>query len=253
MTDSYEVYYESGYYDHRYPAPNEFTLGRVFELVPDYLCTPYILDIGAGSGRYAIPLAKSGIRVLAVERSTQARQQLQHRIEVNSLEDRIQLYSHLDEVPEELVKRSAVCLVLFGLLGHATYNERRSLISRLTELLPQNATISGSVPNRARRFRTEQGRALIVDSGGRGRRFRYSRTIAGRRCHFEYTAFSAKEVEIEMASMGWSGTQTWSESLFSEEQTVSNPFLQKFNRLTAHILPSDSGYCIYFESNRRRA
>jgi 2-polyprenyl-3-methyl-5-hydroxy-6-metoxy-1,4-benzoquinol methylase len=56
MEHSYEIYYKSKVYDSRYPRCNKATLDYIADTLAATPPDTYILDIGAGNGRYTIPL-----------------------------------------------------------------------------------------------------------------------------------------------------------------------------------------------------
>ena len=97
MEQAYEAYFGSRVYETRYPYPNRFTLQRLMKLPKGST----ILDIGAGNGRYALPLAEAGYSVIAVERSESARDQLMERLSLHCVENnRILVLPELSDVPK---------------------------------------------------------------------------------------------------------------------------------------------------------
>jgi SAM-dependent methyltransferase len=243
MSSSYERYYATSVYDARYPRPNPFTLGRLLR-VP---AGTTVLDIGAGNGRYALPLAEGGYNVVAVERSTPARAQLRTRIRMlQKGTGAVRVVSDVAEVDDETLQSASAVLLLFGVLGHMNKAERRALLVGLGGKTSIGTRIIGSVPNRYRRFRFEQ-REHTIEDGAVTPRFRYERELAGELCSFEYTAYSPSNVERELRSYGWVVTGLWPETTLTERIVTTNRVLGFLDALAAQVLPAAFGYCVLFE------
>jgi len=247
MVEAYEEYFGTGHYTHRYPNPNSVTLSRARDLLSTQREAPFVVDIGAGNGRYALSLAAVGANVLAIERSSAARSELVGRIEAAGLGARVSCFSDLADVPGEWLRKSALVLLAFGVLGHMTDKERgETLLSLARELRPGTA-LAGSVPNRLRRFRLEQRADRVPGQLEFGKRFRYQRMIDHKSCTFEYTAYSPQELRCELIRYGWRPIRIGTESILSEERTVSNHAFQTLNQL-ARMVPALLSYCIYYEA-----
>ena len=244
MAGSYEAYYGSNTYDERYPSENRLTLSRVSATIrPESL----LVDVGAGNGRYAIPLARLGHRVVAIERSTVARAQLESRVGRAGVAPNVDIYADLSDVPAVDLARASHVLLLFGVLGHMTFGERRSVLGFISTSMPSVRSVIGSVPNRHRRFSDEQRTDRVVD-GGPGRRFTYSRMLSGISSAFEYTGFSPGELRTELATHGWQVARLAAESTTAEEMVTTHQLIGRLDRILSTVLTPSLGYGIYFEA-----
>ena len=75
----------SSVYDKKEAYLNSFEKGAVFELLGDVKCKK-ILDVGAGTGRLAIPLAKMGAKVTACDVSEEMLKRLRNKTKIKNLE-----------------------------------------------------------------------------------------------------------------------------------------------------------------------
>jgi tRNA (uracil-5-)-methyltransferase TRM9 len=240
--EAYETYFASGDYDLRYPRPNPRTLGTVLRAAQS---GAVVFDIGAGNGRYAVPLALSGSRVVAVERSAIARRQLLERAGTLSISDSITVYESLDDVPASFMRVASVVLMLFGVLGHMRYAEREWVLRKLAAGTDEGVLLIGSVPNRIRRFRYEQSTSSLADKG-LPPRFAFKRRLGGQTVTMEYTAFSPRELRAELACNGWACRSVRPESLLSESIVTSKRVLGAADRLLARVLPGAAGHCLFY-------
>jgi SAM-dependent methyltransferase len=239
--EAYETYFASGDYDVRYPRPNARTLGTVLlRTAPGGVVT----DIGAGNGRYAIPLAQRGSRVVAVERSANARAQLMDRARANHVAASITVYPAVGDVPPADLAASTAVLMLFGVLGHMSYAERADVLRALADGAP-GARLIGSVPNRLRRFRREQSASPLHDDGA-SPRFAFARRFGGEAVTMEYTAFSPRELRAELARHGWVCESITPESVLPESIVTSNRRLGPADRLLSGYLPAATGHCLLY-------
>jgi tRNA (uracil-5-)-methyltransferase TRM9 len=247
--EGYEQYFGSHLYDSRYPRPNERTLRLVLSASRH---TSTVVDIGAGNGRYALPLARRGYQVIAVERSQVAREQLSERVSRAKLASAVEIHAELQDVEPARLASAGTALLLFGVLGHMTYLERAAILSTLSTSMIPGARLLGSVPNRYRRFRHEQVTARIPD-GGRAPRFRYGRGEAGERISLEYTAFSPAELRQELVDQGWKGCRLSPESVFPEAVVTSRPWIGRPDGLASNMLPAAAGHCLFYEAGNAEA
>jgi SAM-dependent methyltransferase len=115
VADSYDRYYGSGVYDARYPRPNPPTYRYVLRLAAN---AARILDFGAGSGRYALPVLQVTCAfVCAYDISADALTAAERRASSAGVpSDRLLTTTSLDTArsagPYNLV------LSLFGVLSH---------------------------------------------------------------------------------------------------------------------------------------
>ena len=159
LMDGYDLYYRSGVYERRYPAPNPATLQLVLGLLDGDATR--VLDFGCGSGRYAVPLAmKRPVRVLAYDPCEEGLSTAapscaldgcgaSHRDPVGSLDALPHAWP--GEGPVDLV------IMLFGVLGHIRFrSERLRHLQTVRGLLRSGGRLVVSVPNAQRRFHREQ-------------------------------------------------------------------------------------------------
>jgi SAM-dependent methyltransferase len=243
MHEAYEQYFGVMHYDERYPAPNKLTLSRVLRHVSP---GGILLDIGAGNGRYAIPLASKGYHIVAVEPSDTARDQLKERAAALGLSERISQFKTLADVDDAVIGSADLALFMFGVLGHMCFAEREETLRRLREVMRQPAEAFGSVPNRLRRFRREQVRHRIDDGASLARRFSYSREFGGAEHTFQYTAFAPAELEAELASLGWTCLSLAAESVLGESTVTSKAAIGAGDGLLSRLVPAQFGYDILF-------
>jgi SAM-dependent methyltransferase len=249
MRESYDHYYRTRHYDERYPGPNRRTLAYIRSAARR---GGVLVDVGAGNGRYAIPLARSGFTVVAVERSDIARDQLLTAARAHNVSDGIICFKDVADVAPELLARCELGLFLFGVLGHMDFSERRRVIGYLRSTMRRPARIIGSVPNRHRRFRQEQADSLVAD-GGPAPRFRYRRPFGGLVNEFEYTAFTPEELISELNESGTWEVTVKSESLLPENVVTRRRGTGVFDGLVARAMPAGLGYGILFDARSVRA
>jgi tRNA (uracil-5-)-methyltransferase TRM9 len=242
--EAYEHYYGSHLYDSRYPRPNRRTLAHLRSVAP---AGSTLLDIGAGNGRYAIPLAALGHRVIAVERSEIAREQMVERIKHSRLAPLVEVHGDLSEVKPDSLSAASTAMLLFGVLGHMNHAERASILTTLAESMSPTARLLGSVPNRYRRFRNEQRHSPIEDLG-RSPRFRYTRGSGDDEVTLEYTAFSPAELRAELAEFGWCCCRVAPESVLPEGVVTSRSWIGSIDAAASSVLPAAAGYCIFYEA-----
>ena len=125
--DGYDLYFSSGGYERRYPAPNHATLDLVEGLIAGE--PRRVLDFGCGSGRYAIPLAvQTPASLVAYDPCTTALSLLRQRAERAGAAARIQTMSgSLEELRRESMPAGPfdLALILFGVLGHIRHRSER--------------------------------------------------------------------------------------------------------------------------------
>jgi hypothetical protein len=181
-----------------------------------------------------------------VERSRQARIQLARYARELRVDDRIEIRSDLTELHGGLPD-CRVALLLFGVLGHMTFDQRRETLDWVRACLAPDARVIGSVPNRARRFRREQRLSRIPD-GGLAPRFAYERTIDGVTDVFEYTAFSPRDLAQELREHSWTCLSLTPESVMTERIATRWDAAGRIDSVLTHLLPPGLGYCIAFEA-----
>lgn len=247
--EAYEDYYGSRLYDRRYPRANRRTVALVRRAAP---AGSTLVDVGAGNGRYALPLARIGYRVVAVERSSAARAQMAERLADAQLAGRVEIHADLLDVEPATLEEASTALLLFGVLGHMDHGERSAVLGALSRGMRRDARLLGSVPNRFRRFRTEQREARIDDAGS-APRFAYQRTTEGGAVGLEYTAFAPAELKAELVESGWCCCELSPESILPEALVTAHPLLGVLDETVSRVVPPAGGYCIFYEAaNHRR-
>ena len=247
MSASYDSYFASRLYDERYPGPNRRTLSLVRSILSHNAEPGDVIDIGAGNGRYALPLAtETPHRVWAVERSAAARGQLSDRRRGMPRPVALCLRERIAEVPlPDLDIR--VVLALFGVLSNMDHAERRKTLSALAPHMDTSAALVGSVPNSRRRFRSEQ-RSEGARSDGHGIRVSYSRPVqtGNGEARFDLTLFSEQGLVRELDSLGWSVQKVTAESVLPESVVTRRWPLGTLDGLVASWIPPALGYGLLF-------
>lgn len=241
MQESYDRYFASSVYDSRYPAPNGRTLRyvrRSIEVNPGP-----VLDVGAGNGRYAIPIAQDGHEVWAAERSAEARVELEHRAAATVTAGSLHITADADDLDLAAV-RPLTALFLFGVLAHMDVSERSHILSRLRTETPPQASIIASVPNARRRFNVEQRTAYVEPSGAK--RIAYSRSIDDVDTSFEYSLFTPRTLVCELAMTGWRINMIAAESMLPESVITRRPIIGSLDAFGSSLLPAALGYGLLF-------
>ncbi|MEO3822277.1 methyltransferase domain-containing protein [Actinomadura sp. B10D3] len=239
---SYETYFGSRKYAERYPRPNRLAFARTLRMVPPGAT---LTDIGAGDGRYAIPLAAAGHTVLAVERSDAAREQLAETALLRGLQDRITCFKELEDIDAELAAKSELSLLFFGVLSHMAHQEREIVLKTIQSMANGQANVIGSVPNTFRRYRKERRNAPVDDLGS-APRFMYTHHLDGARRKFAYTAFSPEQLREEFTQHGWECVQIKTESVLSERKITRSPVVGWGDALVSRMTPCRFSHAIFF-------
>ena len=105
---------------------------------------PEILDIGTGSGNFAIFLAMQGFRVLTGEPSTDesryARQQWEPSAEKMGVRDRIR-FEHFDASALPFDDNRFDAVFLFGVLHHVEENARRNVLTEAMRVIRREGAV----------------------------------------------------------------------------------------------------------------
>ncbi|WP_433136408.1 class I SAM-dependent methyltransferase [Actinomadura nitritigenes] len=239
---SYETYFRTRKYTQRYPRPNRLAFARVLRAAaPGAVLT----DIGAGHGRYAIPLAERGYTVIAVERSDAARAQIAETALRLGLKGKVHCFKELEAVDTELAAESELSLLFFGVLGHMSFKEREAALKTIQAMSSGQANVIGSVPNTFRRYRSERVNAKIEDFGS-APRFIYTHELDGDVHGFAYTAYSPKQLREEFALHGWECVEIKTESVLSEQKVTRNRVIGVADALVSRLTPSRFSHAIFF-------
>lgn len=238
----YDAYYDSLYYEKRYPGPNPGTLD--FLLRHGAAQARQLADVGCGSGRYAIPLLERGTQqVFACDISRAALDALAGRVQTAGLAGRVRLVlGSAESLPSPL---ELDCIVMmFGVLSHiATPQARIEVLRQLRRRAAPDARLLLSVPSRWRRRPVE----LLGSFMAPGRPFgdiEYTRTILGRPQAFFYHLYTLKGLRKDLALAGWRVEAMEAESVFPESAITRWPALGELDRILQRGLPAALGYGI---------
>lgn len=235
----YETYIGSGHYDHRYPIEN----ARVMECVRHRLPPGGdVLDYGCGTGRYAVPLARGGARVVALDVCEAALRGLRGRARETGVADAIETSS---AGPEAIVRAARerggfdVVLCLFGVLSHIVDpDERRAVLRAFGDAAsPKGGSVVVSVPNRMRRFASEQR----AQRSGHGAAITYERRIGKRSLHLPYKLYDPASLREELEGAGLVVETIVAESLLPES-VVTRRAAARALELVTPLVPARLGY-----------
>jgi tRNA (uracil-5-)-methyltransferase TRM9 len=117
--------------------------------------------------------------------------------------------------------------------------ERRRVLCRLAGLLkPGSGRLIISVPNRRRRFRSEQR----AQSGNRRDEIRYIRRFGEESLAFSYKLFDNVTFRSELQDAGFELNCLKAESLAPEAGIANSALLRTVDRLAAPLVPAALGY-----------
>lgn len=246
---AYEDYYDSGYYDSRYPAPNKRTMSHLMNMINSIQSNgnEYInlLDFGCGSGRYAIPLLLMypKIKLVGIDPSNSARSLIKERATHSGVADRLTLYSDIsycDNIVFDCV------FMIFGVLSHITINsERAKLLTGINRVLKTDGALFCSVPNIYRRFpilvlKNIYANKNLINAGS----ISYKRNNEGRTLSLEYYLYSPSTLKEELLENGFRNIVTNPESIFPEKYVTNSNTLGYIDNAASSLLPSSFGYGI---------
>ncbi len=248
IQQAYDQYYSTGLYDRRYPGPNRRAMAILQRCL---LAGSTVIDIGAGNGRYALPLAAMGYRVVAVEPSGAGRARMAERVAEGGFHGAVTVHADLAELAPSVLAGCQAAMLLFGVLGHLTYSERSRLLGALSQSMTPGARLLGSVPNRYRRFRRDQ-REAAVDDGGAPPRVRYQRSWGPDALTLELSLFSPDETRAELSRAGWRCDSLSVESILPEAVITSRRVFAHLDAAMSSVAPARIGYGIFFEATNVR-
>lgn len=224
--DGYDLYFSSGGYERRYPAPNHATLEVVEGLIAGE--RRRVLDFGCGSGRYAVPLAvRTPASLVGYDPCATALSLLRQRAERAGTEGRIQTVSgSLEDLRRDTMAGGPfdLALILFGVLGHIRYrSERLRHLRAVRDLMVPHGRLVVSVPNALRRFRREQAAPWAGDGEREPGDILYERRLGRERAHLFYHLYRPGELEAELSEAGFEPLATRSESILPEWLIARRP------------------------------
>lgn len=234
----YDIYFKSGLYRRRYPAPNEHTLSVLRTFVDS---NSNVLDFGCGTGRYSIPISGSCKSLLSYDISQEAVDSLNAEFAIMPGNGNNSLLATNNT--DELVTHGSYDLemCLFGVLSHITDNtQRTSALRLLHDNLKIGGTLIVSVPNRLRRFYAEQLSNFL--------NLRATSTISyvreGVPGRLPYVLFTPTTLRSELRQAGFRVVATLCESILPEAMITNSPGLMEFDGKISRLLPAAFGYGI---------
>lgn len=243
--DGYDLYFSSGGYERRYPAPNRATLAVVARLIEGG--RRRVLDFGCGSGRYAVPLAmRTQASVVGYDPCTTALSLLRQRAERAGVGGRIQTVAgSLADLRQASASTGPydLAVILFGVLGHIRHRaERLRHLRAVRDLLAPDGRLVVSVPNAVRRFRREQVAPWTGDGQREPGDILYERKVDQCRVHLFYHLYRPGELETEMRDAGFSPESTTSESILPESLIARHPVAGALDAALRAVVPTHLAY-----------
>lgn len=247
MTRSYDRYFESGFYEHRYPAPNPATLRLAMEQIR--AVGPRVIDFGCGSGRYAGALLQSTeARIIGYDVSPVALERLRRRCGEHVQSGRLlPLGGKIDALA--VVSRCwggvDLAMLLFGVLGHVqTRAARRAVLCALRDMLRPGGRIILSVPNARQRFHRERRETAVhpdreeLEPGD----ILYTRQHGEDSITLYYHLYEPDELEAELTECGYRPLDLHAESVLPERAVVSRSVSAAVDSALAALLPLRFAY-----------
>lgn len=249
MENFYSNYGSTGRYLDRYPAPNSRTLDLI--LRHSTLDTP-ILDIGCGTGRYALELARRGYTVTGVDPNLDMLLCARGRALSEGLETQLSLL-HGNIADFSDIGPFGTILCLFGVFSHIhSLHSRHVFLKAIGRLSAPDARIIFSVPNAYRRFFLHQafwklsGRFMpgeLLQGLENGDIF-YSREVGGKRTFSYYHPFTSAKIRTEIEMADYQVLAMKAESVLSESCITRHGPMQRLDALLSKMTPPALGYGI---------
>ena len=244
MSGSYGRYISSGLYDRRYPHPNRRTLRILKRCLP---AGGRFLDVGAGTGRYTLPLLQvPGTCSVAHDICPAARRTLAERLGQFVRDERLVIRG---EDPDVLAADQSgafdLALLAFGVLAHvAEREERLRLLRAIAKMLKPAGTLVLSVPNARRRFRAEQrSSATMVEEGTlEPGDILYKRRENGGEIRLFYHLYTHTELRRDLSEAGFRVASIEPESLLSEKSVVGSRPMGWLDDMACGLAPAALGY-----------
>lgn len=247
MGRSYDRYFQTGFYEQRYPHPNPATLRLVEAQIA--AVGPRVVDFGCGSGRYArVLLDATPARVIGYDVSPVALERLCRNCERHVADGRLlPLGGDLDALRAAAGAWGGIdlALLLFGVLGHVPGRDgRREVLTALREVLRPGGRIVLSVPNAHQRFRRERHEtaALAERDGLEPGDIVYTRHHGGDDITLYYHLYEAPELEEELRRCGFRPLDLHAESVLPERAVVGSRLAAGLDRLLAAVTPLSRAY-----------
>jgi SAM-dependent methyltransferase len=247
MTRSYDRYFETGYYEHRYPAPNPATMRVAIEQIR--AVGPRLIDFGCGSGRYAKALLEeTDARVIGYDLSPVALGRLSRRCAAHLPSGRLlPVGEDIGRLAEAARSWGGVdvAMLLFGVLGHVQSRKGRyDVLRAVRAMLRPGGRILLSVPNARQRFHRERREtALLADrSGLEPGDIVYTRQHGGDAITLYYHLYEPGELEAELTACGFALLDVHAESVLPERAVVTSRLAAAVDGALAAVLPLRFAY-----------
>ncbi|MDD9993757.1 MAG: class I SAM-dependent methyltransferase [Rhodospirillales bacterium] len=255
MSGSYGRYISSGLYDRRYPRPNRRTLREMKRCL---VAGGRFLDVGAGTGRYTLPLLQvNGTRCVAHDISPVARETLAERLRDFVSDERLVIRGDdPDDLAAEMPQAFDLALLAFGVLAHvAKRKERLRLLRAIRATLKADGALILSVPNAKRRFRAEQrdAESLVREGTLEPGDVLYQRNQADGEIRLFYHLYTLDEVHRDLSEAGFRVASVGAESLLSERKVVGSWPLGWLDALACRFAPTELGYDLLAVARPRAA
>jgi len=203
------------------------------------------LDVGCGSGRYALPLLKQApLHVVGSDISDSALQLFAARARDAHVADRVRLiHGNVEDVPRD--RPIDAILLLFGVLSHIEgQHARREMLRELRAMAMRHTRLFISVPNIWRRRPLE----LLASLGDQRREswgdIHFTRYVGGADRTFFYHLYSLRKLQAELQSAGWNILEAQAESLLPEWLVTRSARFNRFESRLQSWLPTSLGYGI---------
>ncbi len=240
LVTAYEDYYGSQHYEHRYPAPNPSTLSFLRRHGLHQAIS--LLDLGCGSGRYAMPLlAQGSAQITGCDPAAAALDIFRRRVQDGALQARVRLvHGDVGALPD--ASRFDGFLLLFGVLGILGPREQRvATLRRLRALALPGARMALTVPSAWRRLPWAHIRAWW-QAPDQPHDIQYVRRIQGQVRHFSYHLYQVDGLRQELADAGWQLQVLEPESVLPESWVCRWPALARLDGHLQGLTPAALGY-----------
>jgi len=241
VASSYQLYFDSGCYDLRYPGPNRATWARILAHLP---AGGHVIDYGCGSGRYLLRLQGRAGRAAVYDISSAALDLLRARAGAAGWHDLAILGPDPGDLDRHMAEHGPADLVLclFGVLGHIeTAAARQEALGRMRRALkPGTGRLLLSVPNRRRRFPREQTLAGAAAGG----LVRYTRSLGAHSVTLPYQLYDPARLGAELSAAGFTLRGMHPESVLPESWLLNHAALRRLDGLLTPLCPAGLGYGI---------
>jgi len=234
---SYDLYYETGYYAQRYPRANQRVMGVLRKLITDKAIRR-VLDYGCGNGRYLVPVLQlGGVTACGFDISVKSLDALKGRLQQAGLHDQAHLI-HKD--PNQITThygpdKPQLAMMMFGVLSHIPTQESRiEVLKQIRALLQDGAgSLVLSVPNRHRRFVKAQNRTHDVA---------YQRQCEDNTIALTYHLYDPKTIRADLEAAGFTVQSIQTESIFPEAWVTNHKALGWIDGVLSRLTPPRFGY-----------